>query len=148
MLPELPEIVKVEQTPLFLRLVGFKPWREVRTRKYGGVGGVFEDRSVRYLFVPIIASGEHRVMGGPLDGKRVRLMSRPEQNAFEGGFYRLVESEYWGFSKIMENGDFYFWYQGGTSHPDYIADEWKYGWKREWSLRLPFMRLRRNSAPG
>lgn len=136
MLSELPETVKIEQTPIFLRLFGYKPWREVKIRHYRRGGGIFEKRSIRYLAVPVIASGQYRAMGGPLDGNRVTVMSWAEQNAFDGGFYRLVEPEYWGFCDLNENGSFYFWYQGGASHPDYDADAWKYGWKLDWSLRL------------
>jgi hypothetical protein len=31
-----------------LRLLGFKPWREVRIKRYGGIAGNFEDRDVVY----------------------------------------------------------------------------------------------------
>jgi hypothetical protein len=49
MLPEIPWTVKIEKTPRLLRFFGFKPFREVRERHYAGVGGIFEDREVKYL---------------------------------------------------------------------------------------------------
>jgi hypothetical protein len=59
MLPELPWTTKIERTPRLLRLLGFKPYREIRERHYAGVGGWFEDREVRYLDSgePVSAAG-------------------------------------------------------------------------------------------
>jgi hypothetical protein len=48
MLPDHPEEVIIKKTPLFLRMLGFKPFREIRIKRYAGVGGWFEDVVVNY----------------------------------------------------------------------------------------------------
>ncbi len=47
-MPNPSEEVVIKRTPLLLRLLGFKPFREIRTRRYAGVGGWFEDVVVNY----------------------------------------------------------------------------------------------------
>lgn len=56
MLPELPWTVRVEPTPFLLRLFGWKPFREVKERRYAHIGGDFTDREVKYLSSPDCAN--------------------------------------------------------------------------------------------
>lgn len=44
-------VVRRERTPWLVRLlVGRPAWREVTETSYAGIGGIFTERSVRYLY--------------------------------------------------------------------------------------------------